>query len=315
MNDMQHGSGPFIDNMRHQHAFVVVGGQQLFGVHMTQYHCELHKYQIIIKVSIDEEIRQQLAEVRSHAPRDTFVLVNQGYELIVDELFGEFSIPELANGTVRKFQGDIYQGLPPFPEEDVETDPHFIPWKSKYVNPVFSDVEVTVEHIVLFRPFAHHTQLPPYGTYFLFGKGEEAHMTNLQTAALVSNALEPAVFGPDYDHVLSLIGAPAWLDKPLLEAGIIITTPKISLVDPVTGQPTIPCQNVFEEGESVEVLYRGMGETLRVTAGCTFLQFTGVCNGPGGSYFTDKVMPCKNEKGEVNPGYISQTPRVYWALK
>lgn len=308
LNNM-HGSIVDITNMRHQHAFVVVGEAQLFGVHMTQYHCELHKYQVIIKFKIDDDIRQQLAEVRKHAPRDTFVLVNQAGEP-ADELFGEFSIPELANGTVTQFKADIYQGLPPFPKEDA-AKPHFIPWKADYVIPVFADLVVEVEHIVLFRPFAHHYQLPPFATYFLFGKGDEAHMTNLQTAALASSPFEPEVFGPDYDHVMSLLEAPAWLDKPLLEAGIVVTTPKVQLVDPDTGKPTIPCDNVFGEGDSVEVLYRGMGERYHVAAGPTFLQFTGVCNGPEGSYLTSRVMPCP----EDNPGYISFTPRVYWAVK
>jgi len=308
MENHEHKSAVLIENMRHQHAFVIVGNEQLFGVHMTQYHCELHKYQIIVKFNIDDDIRKQFVEARNHAPRDTFMLVNQDGES-VEDLFSEFSIPELANGTVKKFKGDIFQGLPPFPEE-ATADPHFIPWQRKYTQPVFPDLEVEVERIVLFRPFAHHTQLPPFATYFLFGRGEEAHMTNLQTAALATSAFEPAVFGPDYDHVMSLQQAPGWLDKPLLEAGILVTTPKVTLVDKCTSEPTIPCDNVFEEGESVEVLYRGMGERLQVIAGPTFLQFTAVCNGPEGSAYTDKVMPCKD-----NPGYISTTPRVYWALK
>lgn len=308
MENQEHKSAVLIENMRHQHAFVIVGNEQLFGVHMTQYHCELHKYQIIVKFSVDDGIRQQFAEVRKHAPRDTFMLVNQDGKPVKD-LFGEFSIPELANGTVKKFKGDIFQGVPPFPE-GAAADPHFIPWQAKYTKPVFPDLEVEVERIVLFRPFAHHTDLPPFATYFLFGKNQEAHMTNLQTAALATNSFEPAVFGPDYDHVMSLQQAPEWLDKPLLEAGIVVTAPKIALVDPDSRKPTIPCDNVFEEGESVEVLYRGMGERLQVTAGPTFLQFTAVCNGPEGSAYTDKVMPCND-----NPGYISKTPRVYWAVK
>jgi hypothetical protein len=311
MNEHEHNhdSGVIITNMRHQHAFVVVGMQQLFGVHMTQYHCELHKYQVIIKFKIDDDIAQQLAEVRKHAPRDTFMLVNQTGDP-VDGLFGEFSIPELANGTVERFKADIYQGLPPFPEEDA-AQPHFIPWKADYVNPVFANLTVEVERIVQFRPFAHHYKLPEFATYFLFGKDDEAHMTNLQTAALDSSPFEPAVFGPDYDHVMSLLQAPGWLDKPMLEAGIVVTTPKVRLVDADTGRPTIPCDNVFAEGESVEVLYRGMGERLRVMAGATFLQLTAVCNGPEGSCLTSRVMPCPPD----NPGYISTTPRVYWAVK
>lgn len=299
-----------VHNMAHQHAFVMVGEDNLFGVHQTQYHCELHKYQIIIKLKIAEKDRQRFVEMRKHAPRDTFMLVNKG-ELIDGDMFGRFSIPDLANGSVKKFAAGIYQGLPPFPEE-AALDHHFIPWQDKYTKPVIADVIVEVERVVFFMPFAHHTQLPPFATYFLFGQDNEAHMTNLQTAQLASGRFEPEAFGPDYDHVMSLTEAPEWLDKAMLESGIVITTPKVRLVDPATGAPTIPCSNVFEEGEVVEVLYRGMGERLHITAGCTFLQLTAVCNGPGGSYLTERVMPCDPE---TNPGYISLTPRVYWATK
>jgi hypothetical protein len=307
--EQEHEPVELLTNMRHQHAFVMVGREQLFGVHMTQYHCELHKYQIIIKFSLPPKIHQQFLDLRRIYPDDTFMLCNQP-GVSISEAFNTFSIPELASGRVKHFAADIFQGIGPYPEEDAK-QPHFFPWAYKYVRPAIANVHVTVERIVMFRPFDHHRQLPPYATYLLFGQGDEAHMTNLQTARLATGPFEPPAFGPDYDHVLSLAKPVDWLDAPLLEAGIVVTVPKIPLVDTVTGQITIPCKKIFAEGEEFEVVYRGLGPVKKVIAGATFLQCTAVCNGPEYSVSTPKVTPCSGE----DCCHLSVMPRIYWVLK
>ncbi|PHQ97424.1 MAG: hypothetical protein COB40_04645 [Marinosulfonomonas sp.] len=284
-------------NHPHQHAFTLVGDKQFFGVHMTQYHCEIHKYQIILKLSFAKKAdADKLRKMRRSYPSDFFVLCNQKND---DEIGPqkEFSIPDLASGRRSEFVGDIFQGIR-WPDE--EPDEHFFPWSKDRCAPAIKDVRVTVERIVLFRPFAHHEQLPPYATYWLFGDGDEAHMTNLQNAALASNPFQAAAFGPDYDHVMSLQKAPDWLDAPLLEAGVIVTVPAVPLVDFETGEPTIPCEPLFRAGEPIEVLYRGIGPARHVTAGHSFLQCTAVCN-------SESMIPCPE-----NPCYISPMPEKYW---
>ncbi|NHX28272.1 hypothetical protein HA397_30515, partial [Escherichia coli] len=160
-------------------------------------------------------------------PSDCFFLCNQKN----DDSIGpqkEFSIPDLASGRRTEFWADIFQGIY-WPTED--PGEHFFPWSRDRATPAIENVLVTVERVQMFRPFSHNATLQPYATYWLWGEGKEAHMTNLQHAALASDPFQPAAYGPDYDHVMSLSDAPAWLDKPMLEAGVIVTVPAVRLTD------------------------------------------------------------------------------------
>lgn len=275
MDHSQHGRpADFVFNHPHQHALVVLGDTHLFAVHMTQYHHEEHKYQLVLRISLPPEAKSRLDHAREMYPRDTFVLCNDDAE---DALF---VIPDLPSGRRKTFRGNIFQGLPPFTEED-EANPHFFPWDKARVKPLIADVEVTIERILAFYPFAHHLNQPDYATYLLWGEGDEAHMTSLQTAALASDKFEAPRFGPDFDHVMTLKQAPPWLDKSLLEAGVVVSVPDLRLSNPVTGKKTIPTDVPFAVGDPITVLYRGMGEGHQVTAGPTFLADSAVCNSPG----------------------------------
>jgi hypothetical protein len=262
----------FVTNMPHQHAFTLVGEAALFAVHMTQYHHEEHKYQLVMKVALPHEARSALVTARARYPADTFLLCNDPEDL--------FAIPELPGGRRQTFKANIFQGLPSFTEKEA-ADPHFFPWDKRRTIPIVPDIEATVERIVTFRPFAHHLPQPNLATYLLWGEGEEAHMTTLQTARLASGRFDLPMFGPDYDHVLSLRSAPAWLDKTLLEAGVVVSVPSMRLKDRKTGAPSIPCGVPLVDGEAVQVLYRGLGPPHVITAGLTALAATAVCNSEG----------------------------------
>jgi hypothetical protein len=279
---------PTISNMPHQHALVLVGEDTVFGVHMTQYHHEEHKYQMILRLALPHAAAETLAAHRRTHPLDTFILCNDAAD--------ELTIPEIASGRTARFRANIFQGLPPFTQEDEER-PHFFPWSLDRVEPIAGDFEVTVERVVLFRPFAHHLVLPDFATYYLFGRGAEAHMTHLQTARLATGPFEVPAFGPDYDHVLSLASAPDWIAPDLLEAGIVVSAPAVRMRDPSTGAPKLPCKDPFQRGAALELLYRGMGPLLGVVAGNTFLFGAGVCTSPS-------LMTCPEEDALV----ISPTP-------
>ena len=299
-----HAQTPQISNMPHQHAFILAGEKQLFGVHMTQYHCELHKYQIIIKLELPEHIYKEYLQMRKQNPQDTFVLCNaKDHEDTQTETSREFSIPQLGAGIVKKFTANIFQGIRPLSPQEIATDAHFFPWAKKYVRPALGEFEATITRIVMFRPFDHLHTLPEFATYIIFGdsKSGEAHMTNLQTARLISGPFAPPVFGPDYDHVMSLASRPDWLeaDPAMLEAGIIVTTPLVRLIDPATGIPTIPASAPFTSGSQIDVLYRGIGDVLNVTAGHTYLYATAVCN--SAQFFTEPP---------VYDSYLSSLPKV-----
>jgi hypothetical protein len=315
---------PQVENEPHQHAFILLGEKQLFGVHMTQYHCELHKYQIILKISLPDKIYKEYIALRQQYPKDTFVLCNaKNYKIPVPTVaepvpIRSFCVPDLGAGIVTKFTANIFQGIRPLSDVEIAADSHFFPWAKKYVKAAIGEFGVTVERVVTFRPFDHLGTLPNYARYLMFGDGKsgETHMTNLQTAALVTSPFEPQVFGPDYDHVMSLAKRPAWLKQDaMLEAGIVVTTPIVRLTDPDTGQPTIPKKSPFSEGSEIEVLYRGVVPARTVISGATYLYCTAVCNSPR---FFVKSPPYNNYLNSL-PAVdevceFSMMPKRYWAF-
>jgi hypothetical protein len=287
-----HEDVPVVANEPHQHAFVIVGDQTRFAVHMTQFHCELHKYQLIYEFDIGDK-DGELARLRRDYPDEALFLCND------DPTAHWFSIPALASGRVTEFHGNIFVGLrrpPPVPP------PHFFPWKKDRAKPAVADVTVKVRRIVHFRPFAHHESLPPYATFLLFGKGDEVHMTNKQVAALATGPFQPAAFGPDVDFVMSLAERPAWLvDDAILEAGLVMSAPGFPNRDPATGAPTTPCKTRFPKGDRVPMLYRGTGPAREINAGPTFMTCTAVVNSPS-------MVPCKDD----TMWGIFEMPKKYW---
>lgn len=299
-------SAPPVSNHPHQHAFVLTGGQQedhpLFGVHMTQYHCEIHKYQIILRIELEPDVVQRLNEMRAVAPRDCFVLCNAGAE----DGCTEMTVPDLASGATSAFTANIFQGMRPFP---AEPDAHFFPWAKKYCRAALPMVRAKITRVVLFRPFAHHEPQPRYPSYFLWGHAQlqddgtirgEAHATNLQTAALATGRFEAPAWGPDFDHIMTLAEPPQWLDPALLAAGVVVSVPAIDLAAEVETGRGIPCGVPFAEGAAVTVLYRGMAPARQITAGPTFFNSTAVCNSPEVDPYGGKNL------------MISEMPREYW---
>ncbi|WP_300035331.1 hypothetical protein [uncultured Roseobacter sp.] len=282
-------------NPPHLHAFSLIGYEHVFAVHMTQYHHEVHKYQIAYRAELPDAVLEEYRQVRRNNPGDFIVMCNHAED--------PFIIPAIPSREKRTFRANIFQGMPSFPPEFLD-DPHFFPWDpEKVVQPIAGDFTATVGRMVLFRPFAHHYQQPDIATYLLFGEDGEAHMTNLQTASLASGPFEPDAFGPDYDHQLTLKSAPSWLHPTLLKAGVIVTVPSVRLRD-AEGKPTIPCSSPFANGETIEVMYRGMGPPRQVTVGHTVLCATGVSN-------SEAVMPCP----EAESMNISPTPDRFLIAK
>ena len=272
-----------IKNEPHQHAFTIVGDRHFFGVHMTQYHCEIHKYQIILRFSIDEMYAEELRAARAEHPNDFFVLCNAEGDK------NAFTIPSLGAGMTTKFKGNIFHGIPPAPKP---VPPHYFPWASTYCDAMIPDIEVTVERLALYRPFPHTETAPKYASYWMFGEGDEAHLTNLQTAGLASGPFEgaPQLYGTDIDTVLSLAHAPDWLNQDQLRAGVPLSAPHVPHRDPATGQIHIPHETPFTPGDTYGMLYRGVGKPQPVTAGPTFLYCAVVNNSEGAWPYPDG--PC-----------------------
>ena len=140
-------------------------------------------------------------------------------------------------------------------------------------------------------------------------------MTNLQTARCLTGPFELPVFGPDYDHVMSLAARPDWLPQDeMLEAGTVVTAPLVELVGPDGGQPNIPDSVPFAPGQIMELMYRGMAPPLKAVAGNSFLYSTAVCNSedffvphPGHHSYLDQLPHVPMILG------ISDMPSHYWA--
>jgi hypothetical protein len=260
---------PRIENHPHQHAMTLVGHKTVFAVHMTQFYMEEHKYQLIFEVRFPPEIAASLDTHRRRHPKDWFVLSNDETDL--------FTIPQIASGRKASYKAKIFQGLPDF-DHKAEENPHFYPWSPDRVLPLLADFTVEVGRIVTYRPFVHHNSLQDYASYLLWGKGGEAHMTNLQNGHLNSDRFEALSFGPDFDHVLSLRGRPEGLDDAQLEAGIAVSVPKVRLRKKSNSEQCIPATKPFQPGEQVQLLYRGIQPALTVIAGESFLYGTAVCN-------------------------------------
>ncbi|MFN3276292.1 MAG: hypothetical protein ACK41U_16660 [Paracoccus sp. (in: a-proteobacteria)] len=262
---------PRIRNHPHQHAMTLVGHKTVFAVHMTQFYMEEHKYQLIFEVRFPPAIAAALDGHRRRHPRDWFVLSNDAAD--------PFTIPDLASGRRTSYRAQIFQGLPPFSHK-AEEDPHFYPWSADRVRPLLTDFSVELGRIVMFRPFVHHHAPPDFATYLLWGRGNEAHMTNLQSAYQHSGRFEGLSFGPDYDHVLSLRQRPPDLDDAQFEAGMALSAPGIRLRHKEGGGQTVPGTNPIPPDQPLQLLYRGIQPALTVMPGETYLYGTAVISSP-----------------------------------
>jgi hypothetical protein len=155
-------------------------------------------------------------------PHDSFFLGNSPRDL--------FTIPEINSRARTWFMADIFRGIPNKPE--------YTEWPWNGVSPVIANVRVTVERVVFYRLFATNMEYPKTLTYVLFGRGDEAHMTNYQTKE------------PDFDQILSLERVPDWLPERELEAGIVIDVPALP--------GKVQCTNPLPKGNEFAVRYRGI---------------------------------------------------------
>lgn len=281
-----------------QHAFALMGSETLFAVHLTQYHCDKHRYQVVLRITLPDTARDEYLRLRTEHPDAGFFFCNG------ETPEEKFSIPALGAGNISwdstrgVMHGNIFFGfrgpktLPPPPD--------WFPWNLDDTIPMIADVAVTVERVVLYRPFSLRDVAPVKASYLVFGKGGEAHMTNLQTGRLLTGPDDLPLFGLDVDHVMSLERAPDWLDADMLEAGTCISLPAIDRHD-ADGRLIIHAAPPFAEGDGIATLYRGLQPPRLVKAGPTWFYSGEVCNSP--------------ELIESTPGMsmiVTLMPRRYW---
>lgn len=284
-----------------QHAFVLMGRETLFGVHMTQYHCDKHRYQVVLRLTLPDDAREEYLRMRDEHPDATFVFCNG------ETPAEKFSIPALGAGKTEwdkvkgRMRGNIFFGFRP--PKTVPPPPNWFPWNLQDTIPMIADVTVTVERIVLYRPFSLQDIAPRKATYLIFGVGNEAFMTNIQTGRLLTGPDEVPLYGLDVDHIMALNAAPDWLDKDMLEAGTVVTLPAIDRYREVGGEVElcIHAAPPFDEGDQIACLYRGLQPPRALTAGPTYFWSGEVCN-------SEELVP-------ITPGMsmiVTIMPRRFW---
>ncbi len=93
--NISHGiPGADVRNGPCQHAFAIMGSETLFAVHLTQYHCDKHRYQVVLRITLPETARDEYLRLRTEHPDAGFFFCNG------ETPEEKFSIPALGSGNV-----------------------------------------------------------------------------------------------------------------------------------------------------------------------------------------------------------------------
>lgn len=139
------------------HGMFMVGSQTLFMVHMPMFTTEKHMYQIVLQASLPADVMAKYQALRAANPSKPYNLIN------VDD--DTFTLPQLKAGEVTSFKATIFDGY----SNDGGGTPGPV---------LFDNVPVTVEAVVIYRPFNLGIDRPKQLVYTLFGRGTEAHLTH-----------------------------------------------------------------------------------------------------------------------------------------
>ncbi|NNA66024.1 hypothetical protein [Pseudomonas gessardii] len=158
------------------HGMFMVGSQTLFLVHMPMFTTEKHRYQIVLQASLPADVMAKYQALRAANPNKPYNLIN------VDN--DTFTLPQLKAGEVTAFKATIFDGY----SNDGGGTPGPV---------LFDNVPVTVEAVVIYRPFNLGIERPKQLVYTLFGRGNEAHLTHYIAQ------------DPDFQEIITLPGPPA----------------------------------------------------------------------------------------------------------
>ena len=196
------------------HNFFMFGGKTLYVEHMPMFTEEKHMYQVILRASLPDAVMRGY-RARQGPHRKPWNLVNSAKR---------YTLPQVKAGTLTSFLVDVYEDY-----SNADAAPAGSPFAT--------DVPLTVHEVVHFRHFDFNIPRPQHPTYLLFGRGGEAHLSHYIAR------------DPDFQHIMTLKSAPAWLSPDQLAAGA-----EICLTD-VASTP-LPCANPLR-GKSYRVLFQG----------------------------------------------------------
>lgn len=251
-----------IKNGPDHHAFCLVGEETLFIIHQIMTHMEAHSYELILEVTIPEDVKVKILEDRKE----------NGNSHYLGNWFGSedveaFTVPSLASGNRKEFNANVWTSVEPALEVQIELVPEqkngldnrlmgmqlppaTLPqppwagyWEKPEVKPWLTDVKVKVERVVHYRHINRNESSRRFEDYILFGRGKEAHI------------MHSVLWQPEYDHVATLKEAPDWIDEEQLIATINVSFPHL----PYDNYSTY-CDNPLKDRTRHQVLYHGMRE-------------------------------------------------------
>jgi hypothetical protein len=258
------GSDPdSIENVPTQHAFVILGRQTLFISHLTMYGMEEHNYQLVLRARLPSEAMRQYNEDREKHPNNTYFLGNSPKDLL--------TVPDMQSGARPYFIADVFRGIPQLQKYESW------PWADQ--KPIIRGVPLEIERVVYFRHLAMTFEAPTTLTYVLFGMGDEAHMTNYQTKI------------PDFDHVVSLFEAPAWLTDTQLQSGVHVSVNKQRTADEIPCTDPLPASDETTPAVCL-VKYRGTGADRPIKLAYHHWFCTKIANDPQPDPCGGRSLPC-----------------------
>ena len=217
---------PSLKDTPDQHAFVMAGRQTLFLCHLTMVHTEMpnHMYELVLQATLPRSAWKKYLEDLDHHPKATYFLGNSEKD--------KMTIPDIHIGSRVSFKGDIWRGIP--------YKKQYTSWPWANQKPIISNITVKIERVVRIRHFNFAVEYPTSMTYFLFGKGQEAHLYHYQTRE------------PEFDQVVSLAQAPDFITQSQLQSGVLINFPTMA-------STPVRCSNPLTN-KTYQVQYEGIGD-------------------------------------------------------
>jgi hypothetical protein len=252
-----------VDNTPSQHAFIMVGRETLFICHLTMYGMEEHNFQLVLHTRLPSEAMRQYNQDRESHPNNTYFLGNSPQDLL--------TVPDMQSGARPYFIADVFRGIPQLPK--------YVSWPWADQTPIIRGVPLVIERVVYFRHLAMTFEAPTTLTYALFGSGNEAHLTNYQTKI------------PDFDHVVSLAEAPAWLTSTQLQSGVHVSINAHRTADKIPCADPLPASNETTPAVCM-VKYRGTGPDRSIKIGYHHWFCTKISNDPEPDPCGGQSAPC-----------------------
>lgn len=209
------------------HAFIVVGNETIFLCHQIMSHMEGHNYEMVLEVELPKDTVEALRKDRMAGHTHYLANSEEWHRLAA-----------IKAGHVILFEANIWNSF--------EKHPRLLPpWGTPEAPrpPWLKAVPVKVKRVVHYRHINENLVGRTFEEYFLFGKGDEAHLYH------------SVLRQPDYDHVATLATVPKWLNKAQLEAGVAVSFPRL-----VWESERTSCENPLPDNSHHEVRYFGITE-------------------------------------------------------